>query len=475
MAEENGEVIQDQTDIAADASMALPDEDEEETKEHVFTVNTLFSRNEKHTLREVCRIMDWREATSEDEGDMYWYIDSLKEHQKLELASKTCIYNRYPKASIFCYKREFHLALKKFQKFFPNDYDFIPETFVLPDDFFEYKRYLETRPGAMLLAKPSKGRGGQGIFFVKDFKDLEKDTMKRYHYVAQEYIPDPFLIENKKFDFRMYLMITGVDKMEAFIAFEGLTRFCTEEYKEPKTREEENEDLEQDNLMGHLTNYCLNKDSDKFVNNNNFKVKDDGTKRLLTTVLKTIDELGVNVEEFKANVKDICAKLMFAFQPHIINHFHIEMGRGEEVNQNVFHIFGLDIMLDESHKPWVLEINAFPAFSYFFERFVLDPVSKLKKKYKAVSELDKYMKSLILKQTIQIVKGDTDIEDPIFEKVFPPEGENALDYLKMYIYNDVRKVFEHLAGNKKPDYINSSQFLKIANATGKVLNSQIRV
>jgi glutathione synthase/RimK-type ligase-like ATP-grasp enzyme len=77
----------------------------------------------------------------------------------------------------------------------------------------------------VLLAKPSKGRGGQGIFFVKNAKELDQECINEYAYVAQQYIANPFLIENKKFDFRLYLMIKGVEEMEAYIAFEGLVRF----------------------------------------------------------------------------------------------------------------------------------------------------------------------------------------------------------------------------------------------------------
>lgn len=122
-------------------------------------------------------------------------------------------------------KREFHILLKKYQALFPNDYDFVPDTFILPEDYKAFKRFLTSKNKDFLLAKPSKGRGGQGIFFIKDARDLDQESINEYAYVAQKYIKNPFLIDNKKFDFRMYLMIKGVEEMEAYIAFEGLVRF----------------------------------------------------------------------------------------------------------------------------------------------------------------------------------------------------------------------------------------------------------
>ena len=53
-------------------------------------------------------------------------------------------------------------------------------------------------------------------------------------------------------------------------------------------------------------------------------------------------------------------------QPFLINTFHIEMGVGN-INKNVFHIFGIDIMIDTKGKPWLLEINASPSLNMYVQ------------------------------------------------------------------------------------------------------------
>lgn len=305
--------------------------------------------------------MDWIENRTEVNGSLFWFIDAMSDVQKKFIKKSDSFFNRYPKASVVCNKREFHILIKKYEELFPDAFSFIPETYVLPDEIKKYRKYLDEQEDPILIAKPSRGRGGDGIFFVKEFKDLDFESMKEYYYVAQKYVPNPFLIDNKKFDFRLYLMITGVDQMEGYIAFEGLTRFCTEEYVNPKKRSEVNEDeiLEygEDNLMGHLTNYCFNKDSDKYVNNQNFQTNDNGSKRLLTSVMKIMEKNGVNIQKFKDDVKDLCAKIVYIFQPYLVHCYHKEIGVEGEANQNCFHIFGLDVLLDENHKCWILEIN----------------------------------------------------------------------------------------------------------------------
>jgi hypothetical protein len=45
-------------------------------------------------------------------------------------------------------------------------------------------------------------------------------------YLVQRYIDNPQLIDTK-FDIRLYVVIKGVDTIEAYVYEEGLARFCT--------------------------------------------------------------------------------------------------------------------------------------------------------------------------------------------------------------------------------------------------------
>jgi tubulin polyglutamylase TTLL6/13 len=74
---------------------------------------------------------------------------------------------------------------------------------------------------------------------------------------VQIYIDKPFLMEKMKFDLRLYVLVTGTNPLRIFLSKEGLARLSTKLY-------EEVDDNNLSDLMMHLTNYAINKNSNKF-------------------------------------------------------------------------------------------------------------------------------------------------------------------------------------------------------------------
>lgn len=85
---------------------------------------------------------------------------------------------------------------------------------------------MRIHPNQTFIAKPSKGRGGEGIHLLKRFSDLPRQAFN-HDFIVQRYIDNPLLIDNKKFDLRLYIVIRGVNPLEAYLCDEGLARFCT--------------------------------------------------------------------------------------------------------------------------------------------------------------------------------------------------------------------------------------------------------
>jgi tubulin polyglutamylase TTLL6/13 len=146
----------------------------------------------------------------------------------------------------------------KMRRYFPSEYDFFPQTFLLPIEYNELRRQMmQNCRRDFYIMKPEALCQGRGIFLCRDLNDVNNDE----HLVTQRYLNDPFLLDGLKFDLRIYVLLSGVNPLRIHIFEDGLMRMATEEYCPAN-------DINQRNLFMHLTNYAINKTSTKFVENN---------------------------------------------------------------------------------------------------------------------------------------------------------------------------------------------------------------
>lgn len=105
--------------------------------------------------------------------------------------------------------------LNKFREYFPSEYDFFPRTFLIPEDVDEFKDFCKNNKNKLFISKPSGGCQGDGIKVFNNFKDLPISvyTPMGNQMVVQQYIHNPLLLDEKKFDFRLYVCIAKVDPL----------------------------------------------------------------------------------------------------------------------------------------------------------------------------------------------------------------------------------------------------------------------
>ena len=158
-------------------------------------------------------------------SNVLWYGKPLYEDD-MELISQIKGYvNKVPGAEIFREKHTQGLILNQLHESFPEEFAFHPRSFVLPRDEEALKASIKSHPKKLLIAKPNEGAGGGGIFLFKSMKDLSGFTWAK-ECVVQRYISNPLLINKRKWDMRLYVMIYGVNPMKAYIATDiGLARF----------------------------------------------------------------------------------------------------------------------------------------------------------------------------------------------------------------------------------------------------------
>mmetsp|Transcript_43854 Transcript_43854/g.42361 ORF Transcript_43854/g.42361 Transcript_43854/m.42361 type:complete len:165 (-) Transcript_43854:724-1218(-) len=157
------------------------------------------------------------------------------------------------------------------------------------------------------IVKPDCLSQGKGIFITKNLDDIQGSQERL---VVQEYMREPFLIDNLKFDIRLYVLVTSCDPLKIFLYHEGLVRFATEEYHPLTCTSEKN----LDNMFIHLTNYAVNKDNDgKFKAPKN-ALDDEGHKRSFQTLLNRLRNEGYDSDRLVDQIKDIVIKTMLSIQ-----------------------------------------------------------------------------------------------------------------------------------------------------------------
>ena len=135
--------------------------------------------------------------------------------------------NHFPGMTVLTLKNNLAKYLKLMAKEMAHEFNFFPKTWIFPYESYELMNYTQTKKNATYIVKPINSAQGKGIFLTRRIKDIPRDSCS----VVQLYKNNPYLIDNKKFDFRIYVLVTQVTpELQVFLFKEGLARFATEDY-----------------------------------------------------------------------------------------------------------------------------------------------------------------------------------------------------------------------------------------------------
>ena len=119
---------------------------------------------------------------------------------------------------------------------------------------------MAANPAQFWIVKPSSSSQGKGIFITNNFADIvaNRDPQGGTS-VASHYISNPLLIDQLKFDLRVYVALTSVYPLKIYVYDEGLVRFATTKYRPPEVSDPHYALNTREAKFTHLTNYSLNK------------------------------------------------------------------------------------------------------------------------------------------------------------------------------------------------------------------------
>ena len=220
------------------------------------------------------------------------------------------------------------------------------------------------------LLKPTNGSGGEGIAIASDISELERalETARpaTQGFIAQKYLETPLLYQGRKFDLRVWVVVESdpgsLAGLRVWAYREGYARTSSEAYSLPKPPapatapaaatamgREAAEAAAAHVRLVHLTNYCMQAQSDK-------------CGRFEEGNAISFDDIGRHVHpqvDFRSDVLPriyaIVADAVLAARKELVGGLR-EQGRG----RRVCHLFGYDFMLTASGVPCLIEVNANP-------------------------------------------------------------------------------------------------------------------
>ncbi|OQR88562.1 tubulin-tyrosine ligase family [Thraustotheca clavata] len=329
------------------------------TSSHVPNLKVRYRTSLHNTIYDVMKVNDnWEECQSEFNWDFHWAdvswvrenFDIMEskwmDHQRLnhfknhyELTRKDLLIKNL--------KRMKRLQLKSDGE---EMNDFWSLTFVLPMEYGLFVEEFKKHLGALWIMKPIGKAQGRGIFLfdkLNQINEWKKDhTWKTDQiqaknadtYIVQKYIENAYTIGGKKFDLRLYVLVTSFSPLTFWIYRGGFGRFSNARYSQDKST--------MDNLFMHLTNASVQKTAHDYD-------KTMGCKWPLSRIKQfMISKHGVRaVDTLFYDIQTVITKSLLAVQPILIQ------------NKHCFELYGYDVLIDSQLKPWLLEVNASPSLT----------------------------------------------------------------------------------------------------------------
>ena len=234
-------------------------------------------------------------------------------------------------------KDEFHQRMRDYEQTSGERMKYYPLSFIIPQEIDELMKVYSTIP--YWISKPAAASSGKGI---KIFSSKEKLPVSRG--IIQQYL-DPYLINGKKFDLRLYFLVTSCDPMKIYIYQNGLVRFATEDYDVSTI---------DTNVCAHLTNYSVNKDAIAYVQKREENAAN--SKWSLSFFLKQMESV-TDTDALMKKIEKACTSIILCGQTKIRDE-HKESKRSFSGS---FELYGVDVMLDKELNPYVIEVNISPS------------------------------------------------------------------------------------------------------------------
>lgn len=280
----------------------------------------------------------WQPGTKEN-WDTCWYT-GMPDGDVFEKLEATKSINHIPGNNGLTVKNYLYETLSNAQsrlagKVAQARMDYFPQVYSMPEDYHKLQQCAAQNPGKKWILKPKNLSRGRGIKVVQDIADIPLKPK----WMVQAYIDNPHVMNERKYVLRLYVLVTSVEPLRVYLHREGFAKLASEPYniKDPH------------NPFSHLTNpdiNATNTDSDApvvFVG--------------LTEYRQWLRDGGHDDVALFAKIHDLVTLTVIAVREHMRK----RVAEVDASTRGCYELLGVDCLVDEQLKPWILECNLSPS------------------------------------------------------------------------------------------------------------------
>ena len=256
----------------------------------------------------------------------------------------------------------------------------MPMTYILYEDN-DVKRMKQDHEVNKLYILKKNIQRQEGLKICNNLDEIIKN--KNEYVLAQELLQDPYLINGRKINLRIYvLVVCNKDNFDVYVYNDGFMYYTKDLFK-PNSKE-----FGPNITTGYIDRWVYDVNP---LTHQDFREYLD-KQRKLTQVEERVKNRGNKLSEYVFNnINELIKKVFGAF--------YGKLGSGEKLyNQLSFQLFGVDVAIDENLNAKIMEVNKGP-----------DLGSKDKR--------DGDIKKGLIKDMLKIIKAIDDDSDNKFIKV----------------------------------------------------------
>lgn len=212
---------------------------------------------------------------------------------------------------------------------------FLPDVYVMPEDYHALQQAALDDPASHWILKPANASRGRGIRVLTDVATAPAQAP----WMVQRYLERPHTMRQRKYVLRLYVLISSIEPLRVYLYRQGFAKLASEPY----------DVNDAENLYSQLTNpdiNALNHGAEapvEFVDLDRYR--------------QWLHEEGHDEQKLFRHIHELVTLTMIAAVEPMRQRSHA----CKADPRGCYELLGLDCLIDQDLKPWILECNLSPS------------------------------------------------------------------------------------------------------------------